>query len=482
MVISIRTGYLSECRSQYDPKPARGCAMKNPLLAPELQDMISQGRTDALKEFLEEGNPAVVAEFLSALEPSDVRFALLLCDPILQAEIFSFLEYELQVGLLSILKRRELTRILTNMPPDDRADLFKRMPEEMSDDLLPALAHAEREDIRKLSSYREGTAGSVMTSDYATLEKDLTATQAILHLRKVAPDKETIYSAYVVDRQRRLLGSVSLQDLIVARKNETVADIMRENPVFVRTSDDQEETAGKIQKYDLLAIPVVNDEDALVGIVTYDDAIDIMTQEHTEDIEKMMAITGSHETAAYIKTSVWKHFSNRAIWVTILAILGLVSGTIVEKYETLLVQFTVLAAFMPMLAGAGGNTGSQAATLVIRALALKEIQPRDALLVIAKEARIALLLGLLLGGLAFARVIFFGHASDAAPLSLVGLAIAIALGLQVITATLLGAILPIIAARFKLDPAVIASPALSTIVDISGLLLYFTTATLILGI
>jgi magnesium transporter len=456
--------------------------MKIPLLVPELHEMIENGQHDALRDFCEDGNPAVVAELLSPLGLSNVRFVLIICSPSLQAKIFSFLEYNLQVGLLSILKRRELSRILTNMPPDDRADLFKRMPEEMSENLMPALAHAEREDIRKLSSYPEGTAGSVMTSDYATLEAGYTATQAILHLRNVAPDKETIYLSYVVTRHRKLLGSVSLQDLLVARKDETVGEIMQENTIFVRTSDDQEEAANKIQKYDLLAIPVMNEEDILVGIITHDDAIDILTQEHTEDLEKIMAITGRHETAAYMKTTVWKHFSNRAVWVTILAILSLLSGMIVEKYENLILQVGMLAVFMPMLADAGGNTGSQSATLVIRALALKEITPKDAFRVLAKEARIALLLGILLGCLVFARVIIFGQGSEEAPLILIGLSISIALSLQVVTATVLGAILPLVAARFRLDPAVIASPAISTIVDITGLFLYFTTASIILGL
>lgn len=263
------------------------------------------------------------------------------------------------------------------MSPDDRTDLFKQFPEKLRGDVLPALAQAEREDIRRLAAYREGTAGAVMTSDYATLSPDLTAFQAIERLREVAPDKETIYYAYVVDEKRKLIGFVSLKDLIVARRESRVGDIMNDEVVFARVTDDQEEVARKIQKFDLIALPVINGGNAIVGIVTHDDAMDIITQEHTEDLEKFMAIVGTHEDAVYMKNSIWDHFKNRYPWIVALAILGLVSGFIVQSFEDLLMQFTVLAAFMPMLADTGGNTGSQSATLVIRALALKEVSTRD---------------------------------------------------------------------------------------------------------
>jgi magnesium transporter len=455
------------------------------LLAHELRDLLVNDRTNEIKEFCEDTNSAAVAELLTGLEPDEIHTIILLCAPESQVEIFSFLPFEQQQSLLERLKRREISRILTDMPPDDRADLFKHLPEEMSEDILPALAHAEREDIRRLSSYDEGTAGAVMTSDYAFLSPGLTASQAIEHLKHVAPDKETIYYSYVVDSQRRLLGCVSLQNLIVAKHNETVADIMQTDPIYTHTYDDQEDAARKIQRYDLFAIPVLDADNALMGIITYDDAIDVITNEQTEDLEKLMAITGEHESAAYMSTSFLKHFRNRSIWVTILAVLGLISGAIIQRYEDLLAQFTILASFIPMLAAAGGNTGSQSSTLVIRALALKEISPRDVLPVLGKEFCVSLLLGLLLGTLAYLRVILFGGGSSLqsdVSIVFVGLSVSTALCLQVVTATLMGALLPLVAARFRIDPAVIASPMLSTIVDITGLLLYFTTASYFLGI
>jgi len=458
---------------------------KNPLLVPELREMLAAGDSKTLRDFCESGHPAIIAELISALSSEEAWAVLRYVDTPLRSEIYSHMDEDLQVEIVGSLRREEVARLLTDMPPDDRADLFKQLPENLRESVLPALAQAEREDLRRLSAYEEGTAGAVMTSDYATLSPQLTAAQAIEHLREVAPDKETIYYAYVVDERRKLVGFVSLKDLIVARREALVGDIMNTEVVFARVTDDQEDVARKIQKYDLLALPVINRGDALVGIVTHDDAMDIITQEHTEDLEKFMAIGGSHEDAVYMKTSVWGHFRNRCPWVIALAVLGLVSGFIVQSFEGLLMQFSVLAAFMPMLADTGGNTGSQAATLVVRALALKEVSTKDVFRILGREFRVALLLALLLGVIAFGRVFLFGGGSripNEFSLARIAFAISLALGLQVVTSTLVGALLPLGATRMKWDPAVVASPALTTIVDITGLLIYFTTAKLLLGI
>ncbi len=458
---------------------------KNPLLVPELREMLDAHDVEALREFCEAAHPAIVAELLSALSGEEVWAVLKHAEPRLGADIFSHLDDDVQVDVVSKLPRGAIARLLTDMPPDDRADLFKQLPEELGDAVLPAIAQAEREDIRRLTSYEEGTAGAAMTSDYATLPPQLTASEAIEHLRRVAPDKETIYYAYVVDEARRLRGFLSLKDLIVARRDARVEEIMHPEVIAARTHDDQEEAARTIQKYDLIALPVLNGNDALVGIITHDDALDIITQEHTEDMEKLMAIGGSHEAGVYLRTSSWMHFKNRAGWVVILAVLGMVSGYIVHSFEDLLMQFAILATFMPMLADTGGNTGSQSATLVVRALALNEISPRNILGILAKELRVSMGLGLLLAVIAFGRVFLFrggAAAPDEHSMTRIGLAISIALGLQVVTSTLIGALLPLGAAKLKLDPAVVASPALTTVVDITGLLLFFTTVKVILGI
>lgn len=459
--------------------------MKNPLLVPELRELLAEGRSESLRQFCETNHPVIVAEMLSALEPPEAWEVLRLASRAVQSEIFTNIDPDLQVELVDLLKRDDVVRLVGDMPPDDRADLFKRLPEDRREAILPGFARAEREEIRRLASYAERTAGAIMTSDYVTLSPGLTVAQAIERVRKEAPDTESIYYAYVVDEGRRLLGLVSLKDLILARPDALVQDVMHKDVVSVRANEDQEEAARKIQKFDLIALPVVDENDAMVGIVTHDDALDVIVQEQTEDIEKLMAIGGAHEASGYLKTSAWTHFRRRAGWVVALAILGLVSGLIVQNFEALLVQFAILAAFMPMLADTGGNTGSQSATLVVRALALREIGPRDVPRVLAKEFQVALLLGALLGVVAYGRVIVLGGGSTVPPgysLPAIGVAIATALGLQVITATLIGAILPLAVARLKFDPAVIASPALTTVVDITGLFIYFSTAKVILGL
>ena len=458
---------------------------KNPILVPELREMLQAGDSKALRDFCESGHPAIVAEMISALSSEEAWKVLLNAEPSLRSEIYSHLDLDIQVEIVGMLNRREIAHLLSDMYSDDRADLFKELPEELRENVLPALAQAEREDVRRLSSYNEGTAGAAMTSEYVSLPPHLTASQAIDRLREVAPDKETIYYAYIVDEKRRLLGFVSLRDLIVARRDTRVGDIMNKDVIFARAGDDQEDVVRKIQKLDLLALPVINGGDALVGIVTHDDAMDIISQEQTEDMEKFMAIMGSHENAAYMKTSVWEHFRNRYPWVFILAILGLVSGYIVQSFEGLLMQFTILAAFMPMLADTGGNTGSQSATLVVRALALKEISVKDILAILIKEFRVSMLLAIMLGIIAFGRVFFFGSGMNvhhSISLIRIAFAVSLALGMQVVTSTLVGALLPLGASKMKWDPAVVASPALTTIVDITGLLIYFTTARLLLGI
>jgi len=349
--------------------------MKNLLLIPELKEIITRQDSQALKEFGETNHPAIVAELIAGLSPEEIVFVLRQINLQKRAEIFSHLDEESQIKIIDVLQRDEIVQILTEMPPDDRADLFKGLAEEKRELLWPALAQAEREDIRRLTSYREGTAGAVMTSDYATISPEMTSSQAIEHLRKIAPDKETIYYSYVVDSRRRLIGFVSLKDLILAPRTVQVKEIMHRDVIFIRVEDDQEKAAFLIQKYDLLALPVVNGNNVLVGIITYDDAMDVLTQEQTEDMEKFMAITGSHEVAVYMRTSAWDQFKNRAPWVVILALLGFISGAVVQKFEMLLMNFTILAAFMPMLADTGGNTGSQSATMIVRALALQEIRP-----------------------------------------------------------------------------------------------------------
>jgi magnesium transporter len=430
-------------------------------------------------------HPAQVAEALVKFSPQHIAEILSAIKPRTRATIFSYLAPSMQTCVVEFLKRNTLIEMVACMPADRRVDFFNRLTAKSRELLLPALAHAERENILKLAAYPPKTAGAVMTSDYATLLPDLTASEAMDKLRLEAPDRETIYYTYVVDADRRLIGFVSLKDLILANSERRVADIMHRDVIRCIVSDDQEDAALKIQKYDLIALPVVNEDNILVGIVTHDDAIDIFAKEHTEDMEKLMAISGPHDHFCYTRTTAWAHFKNRSGWIFILALLGLASGYIVQNFGTMLAQIAMIASFIPMLTDTGGNTGSQSATLVVRALAVNEITPGKTWAVLFKEGKVAFLLAILLGIFSFGRVVLFagdrrlvgGHS-----LFVIGAAIATAMGLQVITATLIGALLPLAAAKIKLDPAVVASPALTTIVDITGLLIFFVTIKLFLGI
>ncbi|RFT17124.1 MAG: Mg/Co/Ni transporter MgtE / CBS domain [Candidatus Saccharicenans subterraneus] len=457
--------------------------MVNPLLAPELRELLAEKNYKELCEFCESIHPAQIAEFISALNSREIWEILSHLSPSLRGEIFSHLDEEVQLEMIETLGRDIMGKLLSEMPPDDRVDLMKKLPKKKREAIIPAMAQAEREDLRRLIAYPEGTAGSVMTSEYVTLTPELTVDQALRKLRLEAPDKETIYYSYVIDENHKLVGFVSLKDLVVAPPGARVKDIMYEDVIYAKAHDDQEEVARMIQKYDLLAIPVVDDQDRLVGIITHDDVMDVIQQEQQEDIEKLMAIGGSHEVGVYTKLSTLDHLKSRTPWILVLALMGFVSGLIIQNYESVFLQVAILASFMPMLTGTGGNAGSQSATLVIRALAVKEITVRDALFVLVKEFRVAFLMSLILAVVAYFRVhVFYGDASLPAHITpvKVGLAVAIALALQVITSTLIGAMLPLVAVSVKIDPAVVASPLLATMVDIFGLLIYFNVAQLVL--
>lgn len=455
------------------------------LLIPEILAVLARGDSAAIREFAEDLHPATLVEFIDGLEPDRLAAFLQCLPPLERGEVFSYLEIPTQIRLAQALRRDQLAELVTHMSSDERADLVKRLSEETLEALWPALAQAERDDIRRLSSYAEGTAGASMSSDYAALFPDLTARQAIEKLRREAPDKETIYYSYVVAPDRKLVGSVSLKDLILARPDALVRDLMVPDPISVQVGEDQEAVARKIEKYDLLAIPVVDEGNALRGIVTHDDAFDILREEHTEDLERLMGITGGAREEGYLETPSLVHFRRRASWVVGLAALGLVSGWILHANQAALGQLVLLTVYMPMLAATGGNTGSQSASSVIRSLALGEIAPPDVLRVLWKELKVSLLMALTLGGLAWGKV-FFWIGADSLPAGFLlwrfCATVALALSLQVVTSTLVGALLPLAAARLRLDPAVVASPALTTAVDITGLLIYFGLARLLLGI
>ena len=386
-----------------------------------------------------------------------------------------------QLNLFKGSSQKRFAKLFENMPSDNRADFFQHLTQQEQSLLLPYLSKIIREDVIKLSAYPPETAGGIMNTDFATVQKNMRCDEAIQKVRSDAPSKKTIYYVYVVDAEQKLQGFITLKDLIMAEPYQSVEQVLHTDYVFAYVDEDREKVATQIEKYDLVAIPILNKENQLVGIVTHDEAIDVIRAEHSEDMQKFMGIAQANEAFDYLGTSTMKHFKKRVVWIVSLAAVGIISGVIIHSYENALEKLLILALYMPMVADTGGNSGSQAATVVVRALALGQITIANWLKILWKEARISLLLAVCLGLLAYGKVLFLSWETDipsAYSLPLIALMISLALALQVITATLIGAGLPLLVKRFGGDPAVAASPAITTVVDITGLLIYFGVATL----
>jgi magnesium transporter len=423
-----------------------------------------------------------VAELLEKLESDYDRIDVMSQFPLdRQALILADLPITIQLSLFNAMSRKAFATIFEQMPTQSQVDFFQFLSKKAQTEILPFLSKSVRENILRLSAYPPDTAGGIMSLDYASVFERMTCAEAIAKVRADAPSKKLVYYAYVVNDEQTLLGFVTLKDLIMADPAQMIADVVHREFVFAYVDEDREEVAKKIEKYDLIAIPVVNRQMQLMGVVTHDEAIDIIRAEQTEDLEKFMGIAQRDTELNYLETSSWKHFQKRVTWVVTLAAVGIISGIIIHNYEKALEKMLILALYMPMVADTGGNVGSQAATVIVRALALGEFSVRAWLKVIWKETKVSSLLALCLGVLAFAKVLFLSWETEIpAEYSLVKIAfvISLALSLQVITATLIGAALPLIVKAFGGDPAVAASPAITTVVDITGLLIYFGVASL----
>jgi magnesium transporter len=423
-----------------------------------------------------------VAELVEKLESDYDRIDVMSQFPLdRQALILADLPITIQLSLFNAMSRKAFATIFEQMPTQSQVDFFQFLSKKAQTEILPFLSKSVRENILRLSAYPPDTAGGIMSLDYASVFERMTCAEAIAKVRADAPSKKLVYYAYVVNDEQTLLGFVTLKDLIMADPAQMIADVVHREFVFAYVDEDREEVAKKIEKYDLIAIPVVNRQMQLMGVVTHDEAIDIIRAEQTEDLEKFMGISQRDTELNYLETSSWKHFQKRVTWVVTLAAVGIISGMIIHNYEKALEKMLILALYMPMVADTGGNVGSQAATVIVRALALGEFSVRAWLKVIWKETKVSSLLALCLGLLAFAKVLFLSWETEIpAEYSLVKVAfvISLALSLQVITATVIGAALPLVVKAFGGDPAVAASPAITTIVDITGLLIYFGTASL----
>ncbi len=454
--------------------------MTGPTTTISIRDLLLARDFESIRVAFKNLHSADIVNDIADLDSKDVATVLLLLPERRQAEVFGYFNADIQVEIARTLGRSELAALITAMSHDERADLFKRLSPDQQEALLPGIAHAEREDIRKLASYPEGTAGSIMTSDYATLGSELTARQAIDSLRREAPDKETIYHAYVVDDARRLTGVVSLRELLVADDAALVSDIMRKNVIFVRADDAKEAVAEKIAEYDFLALPIVNETGMLVGIVTVDDALDEAMAERGRNVAQFGGNVpiGGGPDLSFRTSSFMQIFNTRAFWLGVLTVFGILTSTYVAAQEEILSEIIILAAFIAPIIDAGGNTGSQSATLVIRAMALGEVKMRwrDLWFVVRREIPVVLALGVVIG-LLEAVLAFFSKGVGVDVLLVVGLS----MGICMILGGLIGATLPFAARRIGTDPATLSSPLITSIMDLMGVVVYFGMAYVFMG-
>lgn len=453
--------------------------MRNPLLVPDLKELIHSGETAALREFFAEYHPARVAEVVEDLEPTEGDAIFGLLDPRHQAEVMGYLDDEAQVRLAEAMAPEVAAALLHIMSHDERADLFKRLDEDHASAVSRHLAHAEREDIRRLSSYEPGTAGAVMTTDYVTLPPELTVREALDRIRLEAPDRETIYYNYVIDEKRRLLGLVSLKALILARPRAHIAEIMKRDIVMARVDDDQEAVAQQIEQYDLIAIPILDAADMLVGIVTHDDAMDILRREQTEDILRFGGVAADPEAddSPYWQSGVLSAVRRRLGWLGILFFAELGTGFVSRHYEWVALKQPHLIHFTALLIGTGGNAGSQVVGTIIRGLSLGEITAGQAWRVVAREWLTGALLGLALGGFGFFQA--WVVRGEGRMFSLVIAATVLCICMW---ANTVGAMIPLLAHRLGRDPAVVSAPLITTLVDATGLAIFYSIAIVLLNL
>lgn len=450
-----------------------------------LEQLVQDNNLEKLKEALQDFPPAHVVDFLNEKTDTDIVHFLKLLDFEEAGRVFSYFSTEKQYELSAIIDKRTFSEIFTHMYSDSRADLFQEFSKEEQIEILPFLDKKTREDVIVLSAYPPETAGGIMSTDFATILINMTCQQALAKVRHDAPSQKMIYYLYVVNDDMEMLGIITIKDLIMSDPKDIVRDHLNENFVYVDVNDDRELVAQKIEKHDLVAIPVLNSLNQLVGIVSYEEAIDVIRAEHTEDMEKFMGIVPSEDEQTYLGTSSIQHFKKRVVWLVSLAAVGLISGVIIHQYQAILEKMIILALYMPMMTATGGNTGSQAATVVIRAIALDQANDKDWLQILFKEARISFLLSLCVGGLVFIKIRFLSSLSLLPPnmsFQFVGFIISLAIGVQVMTSAIVGAGLPLLVRRLGGDPAVAASPAITTTVDITGLLIYFSIASYALGL
>lgn len=479
MVQALRSPTLS-------PPPPVPLRMRNPLLAPEVREILQAGKAEDLVAVVQELHPHDAASIISALDPPEVELALSMLPTELERDVFSYLEPEVQERYVLGAGRDRVKEVLLTLLSDDRAEFLERLDERVRHQITPLLSKAAREDLLRRESFAEDQVGSFLTTDYAVLNPQLTARRAIDELRRQAPSKETIYYSYVVDRSGKLLGFVSLRDLILARDEQLVSDIMKTDIVSVTADTDQEHAAQLIKDYDLIALPVVDGQGRLVGIVTHDDAVDIVVEEAEEDIERMAGVTGESTGEDYFDEPVWRQARRRAPVICLLALFWLITARVIQGFEKQLEGMPLLVPLMPMVMAIGGMVGSQASTLIVRALSTGSMAGRSLLAVLWKELRVSLTLAVALAAIAFLNAILLMLFKDGTAGAMnaalhIASVIAIAMSADVVFAALLGAAIPPLVKLLRIDPALISTPAVTALTDLTGAAIYLVLVTLLLA-
>ena len=450
-------------------------------LIEQIDELVKTKKIAKLREVLKDINSADFPTLFEELDDDEqmiIIYRLLPKDK--AAEVFVELDSDLQEKLINVFTDKELKGVIDELFMDDTVDLIEEMPSNVVTRIVKNIKPADRKVLNEMLKFPEDSAGSIMTTEMVYLRPNITVDEAFKIIKEVGIDKETIYICYVVDEFRKLIGTVAIKDLLVSERDILISDIMEDNVISVLTTEDQETVAKMFDKYNYMAIPVVDKENRLVGIVTIDDAIDVMQDENTEDFEKMAAMIPNEDT--YFKTSVFTHAKNRIMWLLILMLSSTFTGILLEKFQTAIAAVPLLVAFIPTIMDTGGNCGSQSSTLIIRGLALDEIKLSDIFRAIWKELRVALMIGAVLAIVTGIRIFIQYNGSQNEQAVKIALVVGITLVATAIVAEIMGCVLPMLAKRLKLDPAIMASPLITTIVDLCSMLVFFSVATAILGI
>ncbi|MCQ2082201.1 MAG: magnesium transporter [Lachnospiraceae bacterium] len=440
-----------------------------------IKELLETKQYTSLRQKMADMNEADVASCMEELEEKDLMKIFRILPKDMAADVFSYLEVDSQQYIITAMSERDAASIIDNLMADDATDLLEEMPANIVKRILANAKAETRRDINHLLRYPEDSAGSIMTVEYVDLKESMTVADAVSRIRQRGVDSETINICYVIDANRKLVGTVALRYLLISPEDAIIGEIMHENVIYINTLMDQEEVTRQFQKYDFTAMPVVDNEERLVGIITVDDIVDIMEEEATEDMEKMAAIIPSDKP--YLRTTVFETWKQRMPWLLLLMVSATLTGSIITKFEDALSKMAILVAYLPMLMDTGGNAGGQASVTIIRGLSLGEIEYKDVIKVIWKEARVAILCGVTLAVANFAKLMLL----DQIPVP-VAIVVCLTLVCAVIIAKFIGCTLPVLAKRIGFDPAVMASPFITTIVDVISLLVYFAIATSVLGL